>query len=207
MRDSIGDAAPFHETVGPDVNRTPPTVRSAPRPPARKYIRFCYSILSAFLVLSGCHARAGLPPTPTQLSIRETAFLDTLEERTFQYFWELSDSKTGLTPDRWPTQSFISVGATGFALTAYPIGAERGYVTREAAAERVLTTLRFLWDGSPGLDSSRAGAPANGDSSITSSSRRRGHRFRDVELSTMDTALLLAGALFCQSLFRSARTR
>jgi hypothetical protein len=33
----------------------------------------------------------------------------------------------------------------GFALTAYPIGAERGWVTRAAAAERTLATLRFLW--------------------------------------------------------------
>ena len=36
----------------------------------------------------------------------------------------------GLTPDRWPTKSFSSVAAIGFALTAYPIGVERGYMTR-----------------------------------------------------------------------------
>src|SRR6266705_1562799 len=64
-------------------------------------------------------ARAALPPG--RLSRAQAAFLDSLEQRTFRFFWELSDSATGLTPDRWPTRSFSSVGAAGFALTAYPI--------------------------------------------------------------------------------------
>ena len=59
------------------------------------------------------------------LSSHAAAFVDTLEERTFRWFWDLSDSTTGLTPDRAPTRSFVSVGAIGFALTAYPIGVER----------------------------------------------------------------------------------
>jgi hypothetical protein len=127
------------------------------------------------------------------------AFLDTLQERTFLYFWELSDPETGLTPDRWPTRSFASVGAVGFALTAYPIGAERGIITRAQAGERTLATLRWFWN-----------APQ--DSSVHESAGYRGffyhfldmetgRRFADVELSTMDTALFLAGALFCQSYF------
>jgi hypothetical protein len=161
--------------------------------------------LLAFLVLSGCHARAGLPPAPTQLTLREAAFLDTLEQRTFHYFWDLSDSTTGLTPDRWPTRSFVSVGAIGFALTAYPIGAERGYVSREAAAARVLTTLRFLWTAPQ--DSSVAGSTGYRGFFYHFLEPETGHRFRDVELSTMDTALLVAGALFCQSYFDRTSTR
>lgn len=127
------------------------------------------------------------------------AFLDTLEARTFAWFWEQSDSTTGLTPDRWPTKSFVSVSAVGFALTAYPVGVESGYVTREAAAARVWNTLRFFRD-----------APS--DTSLSESIGVHGFfyhflvpetglRFADVELSTVDTALFLAGALFCQSYF------
>ena len=84
-------------------------------------------------------AHAGPRLTPAQ-----TAFLDTLERRTFQWFWDLSDPRTGLTPDRAPTRSFASVSATGFALTAYPIGVERRWVTRGRARDRVLATLRFF---------------------------------------------------------------
>ena len=87
-------------------------------------------------------------PVPTAVAVdprRAEAFLDTLQQRTFQWFWDTTDPRTGLTPDRWPARTFSSVAAIGFALTAYPIGAERGYVTRAAAAERTLSTLRFLW--------------------------------------------------------------
>ncbi len=128
----------------------------------------------------------------------EAAFLDDLQKRTFRFFWELSDPNTGLTPDRWPAKSFHSVAASGFALTAYPIGAERGFVTRADAAARVLTTLRFFWN-------------ARQDTAVAGSTGYRGfyyhfldddgRRFETVELSTIDTALLLAGALFCQTYF------
>src|SRR5437764_14054515 len=75
---------------------------------------------------------------------RDDALLDDVERRTFHYFWDLADPQTLLIPDRAPTQSFSSIAAVGFGLTAYGIGAERGYVTRVQAAERTLATLRSL---------------------------------------------------------------
>src|SRR6266513_2617908 len=86
------------------------------------------------------------PTPPSALTVRQTAFLDTLERRTFNWFWERSDPNNGLTPDRWPTKSFSSVAAVGFALTAYPVGVERGYVSRVDAAQRTLNSLRFLYN-------------------------------------------------------------
>ena len=136
----------------------------------------------------------GFAPSPAQV-----AFLDTLERRTFQWFWDLSDARTGLTPDRWPTRSFVSVGAVGFALTAYPIGAERGWVGREAAARRTLATLRFFW--SAHQDTAAHGVTGYCGFFYHFLDPATGERFEDVELSTIDTALLLAGALFCESYF------
>jgi hypothetical protein len=127
------------------------------------------------------------------------AFLDQLEEQTFRYFWDLADPTTGLVPDRWPTKSFASVSATGFGLTAYPIGAERGWITRQQARDRVLLTLRFL-----------ANAPQGPQPTGVSGYRgffyhfldpATGLRFAQVELSTVDTTFLLAGALFCAGYF------
>src|SRR5437016_4985639 len=73
-----------------------------------------------------------------------TALLEDLERRSFHFFWDLADPHTLLVPDRAPTPSFSSIAAVGFGLNAYGIGAERGYVTREAAAARTLATLRSL---------------------------------------------------------------
>ena len=79
-------------------------------------------------------------PTP-----RELALADTVEERTFRWFWETTDTVTGLAHDRWPRTEFSSVASIGFALTAYPIGVERRWISRAQAAQRTLTTLRHLW--------------------------------------------------------------
>jgi hypothetical protein len=140
------------------------------------------------------------PASPAPVETRRAdAFLDTLQHRTFQWFWDNTDPRTGLTPDRWPARTFSSVAAIGFALTAYPIGVERGYVTRAAAAERSLATLRFLWQ----LPQGEAATGVAGYKGFFYHflDFEKGLRFEKVELSTIDTSLLLAGALFCQSYF------
>jgi hypothetical protein len=133
------------------------------------------------------------------LSASDVAFLDDLERRTFFWFWDKTNPKNGLVPDREPTASFSSVAAVGFGLTAYPIGVERGWVTREAALERTLATVRFL-HGAPTGDT-RAGVSGTRGFLYHFLDMETGRRFETVELSTMDTALCLAGALFCQSYF------
>jgi hypothetical protein len=133
------------------------------------------------------------------LTAADAAFLDTLSVRTFRWFWDLSDARSGLTPDRWPTRSFSSVGAIGFALTAYPIGAEHGWVSRAQASERTLATLRFLWTARQ--DTAEHGCIGYRGFFYHFLDPATGTRFETVELSTIDTALMLAGALFCQSYF------
>jgi hypothetical protein len=132
------------------------------------------------------------------------AFLDTLERRTFDFFWETTPVANGLTPDRWPTLQFSSIAAVGFALTAYPIGVERGWITRAQAAARTRTTLRFFWTATQ--DSAVTGATGYHGFFYHFLDMATGKRFQNVELSTIDTALLLAGILFAQSYFDSPDT-
>jgi len=129
----------------------------------------------------------------------ETAFMDTLSSRTFSFFWNEADPVTGLIPDRVPTESFASVAATGFGLTAYPIGVERGFVSREDASARVARTLRFLWEAPQ--DTALVDATGAMGFFYHFLDPHTGARYGNVELSTVDTALLLAGAFFCQSYF------
>ena len=149
-------------------------------------------------------SRHAAPARPTRFAPTraQTAFLDTLERRTFQWFWDLSNPRNGLTPDRAPTHSFASVSATGFALTAYPIGVERRWVSRAAARQRVLATLRFFWTARQ--DTASQGVTGYRGFLYHFLDMETGARFERVELSTIDTALMLAGALFCQSYFDRA---
>jgi hypothetical protein len=130
---------------------------------------------------------------------QQDVFLETLSRDTFQYFWDLANPSNGLIPDRWPTPSFSSIASTGFGLTAYLVGVERGYVTRQQAAERVLITLRFF-DAAPKSDST-AHVTGNHGFFYHFIDMNTGLRFRQVELSTIDTGLLIAGVLSCQTYF------
>jgi hypothetical protein len=131
---------------------------------------------------------SGAPNGPQ--SVLFDPFLTDLEERTFRFFWETAQPGNGLIPDRYPTPSFASIAAVGFALTAYPIGVERGYITRAQARQRVLTTLRFF-----------ARAPNQHGFFYHFLDLKTGARANNSEISTVDTSLLLAGVLFCESYF------
>ena len=161
--------------------------------------------VAASLFAAGCGTATRRAPAPppaagfAELAPAEAAFLDSLSRRTFDFFWERSDAKKGLTPDRWPSESFSSVAAIGFALTAYPIGAERDWISRDEARERVMNTMAFLWRAPQG-DAS-AGMTGHRGFFYHFLDPKTGARFEDVELSTIDTALLMAGVLFCQSYF------
>lgn len=69
---------------------------------------------------------------------------EVLKERTFNYFWKLADPTFGQVPDRYPSLTFSSIAATGFGITSYIVGAENKYISRSAAAERTLKTLKAL---------------------------------------------------------------
>jgi hypothetical protein len=155
---------------------------------------------TVFASCSDSHSTLRSPPSATAGSSQEV--LDDLEERTFRYFWETANPENGLVPDRYPSPSFSSIAAVGFGLTAYGIGVERGYVSREAARERVLTTLRFFRSAPQGPEA--RGMTGHQGFFYHFLDMKSGRRFETTELSTIDTTLLLGGVLFAQSYFDGA---
>ena len=125
--------------------------------------------------------------------------LEDLQRRTFNFFWELADPNTGLIPDRGPSLSFSSIASHGFGLAAYLIGIENGFVNRAVAAKRVLKSLKYLFQ----LPQSDAKSGIGGYKGFFYHflHMHNGKRFLQIELSTIDTALLMAGVLACQSYF------
>ncbi|NHO53400.1 Tat pathway signal protein [Acetobacter estunensis] len=144
------------------------------------------------------------PPSSTTAcsgNCSDAALIDDLEQRTFRWFWDASDPRTGLVPDRYPSpQTFASVASIGFGLTAYGIGASRHYITREDAADRTLVTLRYL-SQLPQNDTPDDAAGFHGFF-YHFLNNQTGLRFNhDIELSSIDTALLMQGVLFAQSFY------
>jgi hypothetical protein len=151
----------------------------------------------------GCSASlaGALAPAPLIGAPRKTlpAFYEDIEHRTFRFFWETVNRKNGLVPDRWPTPSFCSIASVGFALVAYPIGVERGWCSRAEARDLTLTTLRFFWNAPQGPEPT--GTTGYKGVFYHFIDMEGGVRFRDVELSSVDTTLLLLGVLFAGQYF------
>lgn len=125
--------------------------------------------------------------------------LHELQLDSFEYFLHEFDATTGLTRDKthsgWPA----SIAAVGMALTVYPVGVERRFMTRQLALQRTLTTLRFL-----------AASDQSGNAQSTGYKgfyfhfldMQSGQRAWDSELSSIDTALLMAGVLAAAQYFQ-----
>ena len=161
--------------------------------------------VSCAVAIAGCRPTAASGAESPERYVEtpaQTAFLDTVEHRTFDWFWETTNPRNGLVPDRWPTKSFSSVAAIGFGLTSYLVGVERRWITREQARSRVLTTLRFLWAAPQGPQP--AGVTGYRGFFYHFLDMESGQRFQRVELSTIDTGLLLMGVLACREYFDRA---
>ena len=122
-----------------------------------------------------------------------------LQKDSFNYFLHEVNDANGLvrdkTTDNWPS----SIAATGMALTVYPIGVERGFMSRQHAVKRTLTTLRFF---AASEQSTAAGATGYKGFYYHFIDMETGARAWNCELSSIDSALLIAGMLAAAAYFQ-----
>lgn len=130
------------------------------------------------------------------LALSDDELLDKFQCAAFGYFLQNTNTENGLVADRSRGGSPSSIAVTGFALSSYPVGCERGWICREQALKRTLTTLRFLWSLPQG---SQSGASGYLGFFFHFLDMETGERALDSELSVIDTALLMAGVLSCGS--------
>jgi hypothetical protein len=84
----------------------------------------------------------------TSYQMSDEELLTSVQEATFRYFYDHGHPESGLSRER-NSGPVGAIGATGFGLMAMPIGVERGFVSRDSAAARVLKILRFVQDVTP----------------------------------------------------------
>jgi len=89
-------------------------------------------------------------PSPASMAaLPDEALLDAVQRQTFRFFWEGSHPLSGLAPDRRttreePVDDLVAIGGSGFGVMALIVAVERGWVTREAAVERLQRMLELL---------------------------------------------------------------
>jgi hypothetical protein len=131
--------------------------------------------------------------------------LQTLQRNTFRYFWKETNPENGLIPDNTAGDGFpSSIAGVGFALASYPVAVERSFVSREQAVERTLTTLRFFWESPQGTMPDATGHRGFFYHFLDMTTGRRAWK---CELSTIDTAIIVAGALTAAAYFDRANRK
>jgi hypothetical protein len=127
-------------------------------------------------------------------------FLEDLSRRAVHFFLEQSDSGTGLVLDRarcsgdrvsGPSANVASIAATGFGLSALAVAADRNWISEAEARERARVTLRFFFNHA----ANQRGWFYHFLDATT------GERVWNCEVSSIDTALLLAGMLTVRERF------
>ena len=128
--------------------------------------------------------------------------LEALQRNTFQYFWQETNPSNGLIADNTAAADVpASIAGVGMALSSYPVAVERAFVTRAQAVQRTLTTLRFFASAPQGSMPDATGHRGFFYHFLDVSTGRRAGRS---ELSTIDTAILIAGALTAAAYFDGA---
>lgn len=83
--------------------------------------------------------------------------MEKLQRHTFHYFLDHTSNSTGLVADSTKSGSSSSIAAVGLGLTAYVVGADRGYLSRREAVARTLKVLQFLESSPQGPEADATG--------------------------------------------------
>lgn len=113
------------------------------------------TLLCAALTTSSCKHRAASDTAPSEdvvQQISDAALLDSVQKRTFNYFWEGAEPVSGMARERlhmdgnYPQndENVVTSGGSGFGIMAIIAGIERGYISREAGLDRMNRIVRFL---------------------------------------------------------------
>ncbi len=100
-------------------------------------------IATVFMVSSP--AKAKEPQPKKRLS--DEALLTLIQRQTFKYFWDYAHEESGLVHERSNGKpETATIGGSGFGVMALIVGIERGFITRDEGAGRMLKIVKFLSD-------------------------------------------------------------
>ena len=133
-------------------------------------------------------------------SIARDNMLSDLQRESFGYFLHEVNEANGLVSDKTSRDWPASIAAVGMALTAYPVGVQRALMTHAHALQRTLLTLRALMSYEQSESPTASGCRGFFYHFLD---METGQRAWECELSTIDTALLMAGVLTAAAYFHA----
>jgi len=108
------------------------------------------ALLFLCLLLSACPAdNQTIKSIDRPENLSDSALLDIVQKQTFRYFWDFAHPVSGLSRERSNKtydygEEVVTTGGTGFGVMAIVVAANRKWITRDQAVDRMLTMVKFL---------------------------------------------------------------
>jgi hypothetical protein len=169
----------------------------------RQHLGAYKHFVAACLLLAAVNisfARGG-NSTPSA-AMSDSAFLDLVQRASFDFFWKEANPSNGLIKDRSASGAPCSIASVGFGLSAICAAIDHGWISREAGQQRILTTLKTFWEKPQGREPQ--GNIGYKGFFYHFLDMNTALRTWDSELSSIDTALLLAGIIDAKQYFSGA---
>lgn len=120
-----------------------------------KKLQVSFILFALLIGISGCRGKSTNNKEDEQVAlveITDEALLDSVQRKTFQYFWEGAEPVSGMARERFNIngeypqndENVVTSGGSGFGIMALISGIERGYITREQGLERMTRIVNFL---------------------------------------------------------------
>ena len=169
-----------------------------------------YKVVTIFMivVVISCDNPNNIDPPPADVGFVPNEIIETIpfedlleltQEKTFKYFWDFADPISGLAREDSSRPNIITMGGSGFGIAAFPVGVERGWITRDDAVNRMETILSFL-EGAQKYHGAFSHWYDNSGNTIPFSTLDDGG---DI----VETALLIQGLLIARQYFSENNTK
>lgn len=101
---------------------------------------------SGVLLSSGkvCIIRTGMDESDKFERISDEELLTLVQKQTFKYFWDFGHEHSGMARERTTSGDVVTTGGTGFGVMSMLVAAERGFISRTEALQRVQKIVTFL---------------------------------------------------------------
>ncbi len=110
--------------------------------------------IGLLIFFSGCKdtKKDAAAPDPGMVAISDNALLDSVQRRTFNYFWDGAEPVSGMARERYNMNGvypendkhIVTSGGSGFGIMAILAGIDRGYVTKQQGLERLDKIVSFI---------------------------------------------------------------
>ncbi len=150
-------------------------------------------ILLAFIIISILLTQPAL--LMADMPEDNDAFINNLEQDIFNFFLKETNLQNGLIKDSSRPSAPCSIASCGFGLTALCIGAEKGWISQDEAYKRALKMMVTFRDK----------VPHEHGYFYHFIDMKSCKRVWGCEVSSIDTALFFAGALFASEYFKGTQ--